>query len=95
MNALSRDKFQPQPSWLYYTPWDTYMGRKNVQKRLVAAIAFALTFAAVMAVPSVAAIKDGLTETLGENYFWQFLPIIVGAGVGAVYWAAISARRSR
>jgi len=71
------------------------MGRKNVHKRLVSAIAFALTFAAVMAFPSVAAIKDGLTETVGENYFWQFLPIIVGLGIGAVYFAAISARRSR
>ena len=59
-------------------------------------MAFALTFAAVMAFPSVVAItEDGLTETVGENYFWQFLPIIVGLGIGAVYFAAISARRSR
>ena len=72
------------------------MGRKDVQKTLVLAVAFALSFAAVMAFQSVAAIdENGLTETVGENYFWQFLPIIVGLGVGAVYWAAISARRSR
>ena len=72
------------------------MGRKNVQKRLVLVMAFALTFAAVMAFPSVAAIdENGLTETVGENYFWQFLPIIVGLGIGAVYFAAISVRRSR
>ncbi len=72
------------------------MGRKEMHKRLVLGMAFALTFAAVMALPSVAAIdENGLTETVGENYFWQFLPIIVGLGVGAVYWAAISFRRSR
>ncbi len=72
------------------------MGRKDVHKRLVLAMAFALTFAAIMAFPSIAAIdENGLTETIEENYFWQFLPIIVGLGVGAVYWAAISARRSR
>lgn len=72
------------------------MGRKDMDKRLVLGMTFALTFAAVTAIPSVAAIdENGLTETVGENYFWQFLPIIVGLGVGAVYWAAISARRSR
>jgi hypothetical protein len=72
------------------------MGRKDVHKTLVLALAFASTFAVVMAFPSIAAIdENGLTETVEENYFWQFLPIIVGLGVGAVYWAAISARRSR
>ena len=72
------------------------MGRKDVHKTVILAITLVLAFAVAIALPSVAGItSDGLTETVGENYFWQFLPIIVGLGVGAVYWAAISARRSR
>jgi hypothetical protein len=68
------------------------MGRKDLHRSLVLAVTFALAFTAVMAFPSVNA---QLTQSIEENYFWQFLPIIVGLGVGAVYWAAISARRSR
>lgn len=72
------------------------MGRKYVHKTLVLAMTFVLVFAVAVALPSAAGItSDGLTETVGENYFWQFLPIIVGLGVGVVYFAAISARRSR
>ncbi len=71
------------------------MGRKGLNRNLVLGITIALAFAAAIALPSAAAIKNGLTETVGENYFFQFLPIIVGLGVGAVYWGIISARRSR
>ena len=68
------------------------MGRKGLNRTLVLTITFALAFAAVMAFPSAHA---QLTKTVQENYFWQFLPIIVGLGIGVVYFAAISARRSR
>ena len=68
------------------------MGRKDLHRSIMLAMTFALAFGVVMAFPSANA---QLTKTVQENYFWQFLPIIVGLGIGVVYFAAISARRSR
>ncbi len=67
----------------------------DLNRSLVLGITIVLALAVAIALPSAAAIKNGLTESLQENYFFQFLPIIVGLGVGAVYWGIISARRSR
>jgi hypothetical protein len=54
------------------------------------AIMFGLAFTAVMAFPSAFAQTVGKPDTM----FVAAIPMIVGLGVGVVYWAAISARRS-
>lgn len=67
------------------------MGRKGLNRSLVLTITLVLAFAGVMAFPSVYA------QTVGDpkSMVAVGLPLIIGLGVGAVYWAIISARRSR
>lgn len=67
------------------------MGRKGLKRNLVLTVISALAFMAVMAFPSAHAQSWGDPQSM----FVAGIPLIVGLGVGAVYWAIISARRSR
>ena len=67
------------------------MGRKDLNLTLVLAITFVLAFAGSMAFPSAFAQSTGDPASM----FAVGIPLIVGLGVGAVYWAIITARRSR
>jgi len=67
------------------------MGRKDLHRGWVLTITFALAFAGAMAFPGAYAQTTGDVGSL----IAVGLPLIVGLGVGAVYWAIITARRSR
>ncbi len=61
-----------------------------MNRLLVMAVMFGLAFTAVMAFPSAFAQTWGQPDTMVA----VAIPMIIGLGVGAVYWAAISGRRS-
>ena len=67
------------------------MGRKGLNITLLLTITFVLAFAGAVAFPSAFAQSTQNPASMVV----VGIPIIVGTGVGAVYWAIISARRSR
>ena len=79
-----------KPSWLYYTISDTYTV-KGLQKSVVFAWIVGLTFAGIFAFPSAYAAQQGYMEAV----FYGFIPLIVGLGIGLVYFVTLSFRRGR
>lgn len=67
-------------------------GSKGLNRTLVLTIMFVLAFAgAALALPNAYAQSTGHPASMVA----VGIPLIVGLGVGVVYWAIISARRSR
>ena len=64
---------------------------KGLQKSLVLAWMVGLAFAAIFAFPSAYAAEQGYMEAV----FYGFIPLIVGLGIGLVYFVMLSFRRGR
>lgn len=63
---------------------------KGLQKSLVLAWMVGLAFAAIFAFPSAYAAQGYM-----EAVFYGFIPLIVGLGIGLVYFVMLSFRRGR